>query len=495
MNPSLATFIYWCGIAGLFYLDRDKAARPSKALWLPIIWIAIVSSRSVSEWFGLTPTGSNVQLQGSPLDAAVFGVLEAVAIGVLIRRSRRTRTLLLANLPILIYFVYCLASVTWSYHPDVAFKRWFKAIGDLIMVLVIVTDPEPLDALRLLISRLGFVLLPASLLLMKYYPALGRGFNPDGVPENTGVTTNKNTLGVVLLVISLGTLWRILSLLRDKDRPDRRRHLIAQITLFAFGVVLLEMANSQTSIACFMLGAVIVLATNLRALQRRPARVHVLCLSIVLTGAVLIYGGQAQVAHALGRQATLSGRTEIWAVLIPTVPSSMVGAGFESYWISPSIAAVWRNLSNQGWWHPELLVTEAHNGYIEVFLNLGWAGVCLIAGILVSGYARAIKGYRRNPSIAALMLAYIIASAAYSFTEAGFRMLDPMWIFLLLAVVSSTGLASGFFRGEAPKSLASRGGTSTKTRASNQFVPASEHIYAAQSGLIRSRTISANSIW
>ena len=55
---------------------------------------------------------------------------QAVAIGVLVRRSRRASTLLLANLPILIYFLYCFISVVWSYHPDVAFKRWIKALGD-----------------------------------------------------------------------------------------------------------------------------------------------------------------------------------------------------------------------------------------------------------------------------------------------------------------------------------------------------------------------------
>lgn len=38
-----------------------------------------------------------MQLEDSPLDAAVFGVPEAVAIGVLIRRGRRTRTFILAK--------------------------------------------------------------------------------------------------------------------------------------------------------------------------------------------------------------------------------------------------------------------------------------------------------------------------------------------------------------------------------------------------------------
>jgi O-antigen ligase len=449
MNPLLAAFIYYCGIAGLFYLDRDKAARTSKALWIPVIYFWIVGSRSVSEWLGFAPTGeTGVQLQGSPLDAAIFGILLVAAIGVLIGRQGRTRTLLAANWPILIYFFYCLVSATWSYHPDVSFKRWVKATGDLWMVLVVITDGQPVVALRRLISRTGFVLLPTSLLLIKYFPELGRGYTPDGVPCNLGVTTNKNILGVVLFVISLGALWNVITILRAKGHADRRRHLLAQGVLLAFGITLLQMAQSATAIACFALGGGLILATNLRGIRGRPVRVQALCSVLVLVGAVtFFFTGQTDVANALGRQSNLSGRTEIWAVLIPSVPNSLVGAGFESYWISPNVEKVWRTLSSEGWYSPETLVTEAHNGYIEVFLNLGWVGVGLISLILISGYRRAIAALRLNPSIGGLTLAYIIGAAVYNITEAGFRFLNPMWIVLLLAIITATSVTVGFSGG------------------------------------------------
>jgi exopolysaccharide production protein ExoQ len=213
MNPLVAAFICACGIAGLFYLDRDKSVRTSKALWLPVTWIGVVCSRSVSEWLGIAPTGANVQYEGSPIDAAIFGVLLVAAIGVLIARSTRTRVLLVSNWPILLYFFYCLLSVSWSSNSDISFKRWIKAIGDFAMVLIIVTDRKPVIALARLISRVGFVILPASVLFIKYFPLLGRGYTPDGAPMNTGVSTNKNMLGVALLVISLCTLWRFMAIL------------------------------------------------------------------------------------------------------------------------------------------------------------------------------------------------------------------------------------------------------------------------------------------
>jgi exopolysaccharide production protein ExoQ len=471
MNPTLASFICACGIAGLFYLNRDDSVHTSKALWLPVIWLWIVASRPVSTWLGMSPPGGNVQLEGSPFDAAVFGLLLAAAIGVLIQRGSRARALLSANWPILIYFFYCLLSVTWSSHPDVAFKRWIKALGDLAMVLIIVTDGQPVAALKRLLSRVGFLLLPTSVLLIKYYDNLGRGYSPDGDPMNTGVTTNKNSLGIILLVVSLGTVWQLLILLRERNQPNRRRHLLAQGTLLAFGISLLAMADCKTCISCFILGSGLIIATNLRVIRGRSARVHALCLAILLFGgATFLFGGQTGIVHALGRQSNLSGRTDIWAVVIPAVPNPIVGAGFESFWISNGARKVWSALAAAGWWNPEVLINEAHNGYIEVYLNLGWIGVCLIAVIFISGYRNAGKAVQSDPALGSLMLAYIIATAVYAITEAAFRMLDPIWIFLLLAVVSASSMASALFDGKAPTSLAANSGTAGRTPVGNKLI-------------------------
>jgi exopolysaccharide production protein ExoQ len=479
MNPSLASLICACGIAGLFYLNRDRSVRTSKALWLSVVYLWIVGSRSVSVWLGLTPSaGTNVQLEGTPIDAAIFGLLLAAAVVVLIRRSSRTRTLLAANWPILIYTLYCLMSVAWSYYPGVSFKRWIKALDDVAMVLVILTDGQPLAAIKRVFARVGFLLFPASVLLIKYYDHLGRTYDPSGGMSNTGVTTNKNVLGVVVLVISLGALWNIRALLIDKDEPHRGRRLVAQGTLLAFGLALFSMADSATSIACFVLGGGLILATGLRSIRIRPARVHILCLAIILAGGVaLLFGGEGDVANVLGRESNLSGRTRIWAAVIPAVSNPIVGDGYDSFWIGPDVQKVWRSPSLSGWWHPEGL-NEAHDGYIEVYLNLGWVGVCLIALILISGYGRAVVAFRYNPPIGGLMLAYIIVSAVYSITEAGFQSPHPMWIFLLLGVFGASGITASFFGGKAPKILASRARPTSRTPA-NEPVQERETVYAA----------------
>src|ERR1700719_2050003 len=216
MNPSFASLVYACGIAGLFYLDRDRSVHTSKALWLPVVYIWVLGSRPVSVWLGMGASDPRdvLQLDGSPADRAFFAALLIAAVCVLFHRGRRTLTFLTTNGTILIYFLFCLLSIIWSDFPGVALKRWIKAIGDVAMILIVVTDEQPVAALRRLFSRTGFILVPLSLLFIKYYPILGRSYDPwTGTPMNNGVTLNKNMLGVTTFVLLLGAVWRALALL------------------------------------------------------------------------------------------------------------------------------------------------------------------------------------------------------------------------------------------------------------------------------------------
>lgn len=175
-----------------------------------------------------------------------------------------------------------------------------------------------------------------------------------------------------------------------------------------------------------------MLLTGMRRIRSRPGTVHALVLTLVLVGGVIkATGADAAVFHALGRNTNLTGRaSEIWPLLIPMAPNVLIGAGFESFWLGPRLQKVWNAF-------PGLYVNEAHNGYIEVYLNLGLVGVILIVLVLVHGYRRSVAAFRRDSSSASLMLAYVLSGTIYSYTEAGFRMLDLAWGFLLLAILGA----------------------------------------------------------
>src|SRR5205823_3503127 len=121
---------------------------------------------------------------------------------VLAARTERVRAVLGANKLLVVFFCYCTVSILWSDFPFVAFKRLTKGIGNLTMVLVILSDPNPVAAIRRFFARSGFLLIPLSVLLIKYYPALGRVYNRwSWEAYSTGVSTDKNSLGGVCLIV------------------------------------------------------------------------------------------------------------------------------------------------------------------------------------------------------------------------------------------------------------------------------------------------------
>jgi len=450
MSSALAALVCAIGVMGLIRLDRDKSVETSKALWIPVIWLWISGSRNVSIWLGIDPTNHSASqlLEGSPLDRAIFASLIALGLIALVSRRARIIPLLKASWPIPLYFSFCLLSVLWSDFPWIAFKRWIKAVGDLVMVLIVITDAEPYAALERLVTRVGFVLLPASVLLIKCYPALGT-YRDRSYLGNCGVSTDKNMLGVTVFVLSVGAFWLILRLLSDKSGPDRARHFLARGTLLAFGISLLVMAHSATSAACFVFGAGLMLGSGWSVVGRRPAAVHAFVFAVLLTGGLIVFfGGYACVVQVMGRPTNLNDRTEIWRTLVPLATNPLVGAGYESFWLGPRLERMWNAF-------PGDYLNEAHNGYLETYLNLGWTGVGLIALIFLHGYRHAVQTFCRDPSYGSLLLTYILTAAVYSLTEAGFRPLDPAWIFFLLAVVAASG-ASGVERAVAQGANVSR---------------------------------------
>jgi exopolysaccharide production protein ExoQ len=444
MGSAIAVFVYAVGIGGLFYLDRDGGARTSKFLWLPVIWLWICASRPVSTWFGMGyEAAGDPASTGSLLDQLVAGLLILIGIIVIILRRKTSIAVLRASWPIVLYFSFCLFSLLFSDSPGWGLKRWARGLGDLIMALIVVTEDQPVAALKRLFSRTAFVLFPASLLLVKYYPSLSRYYTPEGMLLVGGVTTNKNLLGVGTFVLALGALWQVLGLINDKKQPHRTRRLVAQCTVLFLGIHLLIMARSATAGACFVLGAALMLAISR---IKRPAAVHALVLVILLGGGLInLLGVQGGVMNALGRSSDLTGRTEIWKVLEKMDTNPIVGTGFETFWTGPRMEYMNREFPG---------INESHNGYLETWLNLGGIGVILIILVLVQGYRVAVTAFRRERLLGGLLIAYIVTAVTYNITEAGFRMLGPEWIFIVLAVVAA-GRFSAF--GNSPlRSMPSR---------------------------------------
>ena len=120
--------------------------------------------------------------------------------------------------------------------------------------------------------------------------------------------------------------------IREKQ-PGRWRRLLSQAALVSLATAVLVVAHSATSLACFILGACLMLTLRLGGLRSNASAVHALIIAVaLLSGAVIVLGGQSVFFSAFGRDSNLTGRTDIWSTVIPMAINPVWGSGFESFW-------------------------------------------------------------------------------------------------------------------------------------------------------------------
>ncbi len=432
----VAAIVFALGIWLLFRLNREKEVSTSKALWIPTFWLFIAASRNIGEWLHYDPGGqSDRYLEGNPLDRAFLSVILALALIVLISRGRRVGTLLRSNIPILMYFFYCGISILWSDFPDVSFKRWFRALGDVAMILIVLSDLDWLAAIRRLFARVGFVVVPVSILFIRYFPELGRAYSRGGRSSWTGVGTDKNALGMICLVFGLAAIFRFLQLRKEESDASKKGPLFAQGSLIAMTLYLLWQANSATAFACFFLAGGLMVLTQLFPVARKPIVLRLLiAVAVIVPLSAMFLGIGSGLVGTLGRDTTFTGRTAIWQAALGMGSNPLLGAGYESFWLGQRLHGV-ENLIGQG-------VNQAHNGYIEIYLNLGWVGLVLLAILLITGYRNIFTAVLGGVQAGNLRLAFFIIAVAYNFSEGGFKMMHPVWITFLLSIAVSPEIST-----------------------------------------------------
>jgi O-antigen ligase len=367
-------------------MDLKKTNKPSNALWIPLAWMFLAGSRYASAWLSLSvPSAStNDYTEGSPIDRAVF--LSLILTGVFILRQRKIDwgRWLIENKWIVLYFLYTLFSIVWTDDPFVLFKRWIKDMGNPIMALVILTEQRPYEAIGVILRRLAFLFLPLSVLFVKYIPDLGRAYHIDGSPLSTGVGQDKNDLGQICLITGIYFFWKLLRN-RKLDTKLKLNDNIADFILIAMLMWLLSMSNSQTSLSCLVVVAGILIISRIKCIDRKPSRI--VTLGILSSGFFLVLESTFHlkdiILALLGRNLTLTNRTEIWALTKSLAENPFVGNGFMSFWSPERTEIIAKKLG--------AAVNQAHNGYLEQYLNLGYIGVTLIGVILLSGLMKVRK--------------------------------------------------------------------------------------------------------
>ena len=430
MPPALASLLTLAFVSFLFWRDNRQQDNVTAALWIPFVWLFLIGSRYVSQWlamFGFSVGGVSVE-EGSPLDAIVFLGLIAIGLLVLVKRRARFSEFARNNGWLTCFLVYCLIAIAWSDFPLVAFKRWIKVIGHPIMVLVVFSEPDPEIALAKLMKRCGYLLFPISILFIKYYPQWGRGFDDwTGLAHNTGITKDKNALGYICLICGLYFFWNLLNTWKAEKSKTRTYELLLSSGLLGMIWWLLWIANAKTGLMCLLVGMLLIVFLGLQFVNKKLVGRYLVVGAAAFLAADLIFGISGQLIALLGRDSTLTDRTEVWHDVLEVPINPILGTGFESFWLGERRV----RLSEKWLWQPN----QAHNGYLETYLNLGLIGLTILIGLLIATYRKACRELLDNFEFGRFRLGLLFAIVLYNWTDATFKALHPLWFaFYIIAI-------------------------------------------------------------
>jgi Lipid A core - O-antigen ligase and related enzymes len=394
----------------------------SHAIWLPTLWAFVLLSRPLSMWLNFG--GGESSLEGSPLDRLFYFGIILASIAIVARRNVSFGKVFAENWPITLFYLYFLMSVTWAPESFVSFKRWFKEVGNIFVALVILSEANPQQAIRAVFVRCAFLLLPLSIIFLRYFPELGRRYLRGGGLEVIGVTTQKNSLGVLVLICGLVLIWDWFERTKPGAKPRTKLDRYLPFLLLSIGVYLLYLCDSKTSWLCLIIGGGMLAASRLPIFRQRVSALGFLFIAGIISFFVLdsVFEIKAAFLALLGRDATLTGRTDVWRELLALKTDPMIGTGFCMIWSDYNL------LSRL----PDYVGKSAHNGYLEIYIDGGYIGLCFL-GLMLLGIALKIRRHLTTADDYALFrFATFIAMIIGNLSESHWGRMAPMGFFFLL---------------------------------------------------------------
>jgi len=409
----------------------------------------------IVSFIGLNPmSGTSLEdrASGSPLDRMVMIAIFILAIPVLIHNRALALKCMRSNKLLLSIVAFSLLSALWSSFPGITIRRAAVLLMSVVIAMaVVVGETRPRRTHTLLFYFLtGTIFL--NLVVMVLLP--GRAWSSEGLQ---GLYPSKNIAGEIGMITAvIGIAWL---------RGTNNRTSIA-IALFSVAIAFffLFLTKSKTSLGIAVLGC------GFYALMILGERLGVRFILLVICGASVVVLGligymfysnfdMTRMLAIFIPDTSFSGRNAIWEFAYDhAVDRVWLGHGYGAFWdVGPDNDPL--NKLEPGTWLGDTekgVINEAHNGYLDLWLNIGLPATALLVFAYLLGMMRDLRIFTdarssdvaKSATLAAALM--VLITLLSNFTESTLFFRGPP-VFVLLVMTRFLSARVDETQTEAPR--------------------------------------------
>jgi exopolysaccharide production protein ExoQ len=229
------------------------------------------------------------------------------------------------------------------------------------------------------------------------------------------VTPHKNELGILCIFSVFFLLWSFIKRWKEKNKTGWKyqNHLEIFVLIIAIRLMggpegnIFYSATAFYSLTAGLFAFLGILLLKKYKIILSSILMQIVVGMIILVGIISLYSSGSTIgffATSAGRNETLTGRTELWASLLPLVAQRpLLGHGVGSSW-TPQMRQYYN-------------MSDGHSGYMEVLLELGFVGITLLSMFLFSLCRKAHRELCDNFEWGNLFFCYIIMLVVQNVTE------------------------------------------------------------------------------
>lgn len=266
----------------------------------------------------------------------------------------------------------------------------------------------------------------------------------------TGIFNHKNTLGKFM---SLSVATFSVLVVAQKVHVTRIYRVLTWGGLcLSYALVLLSTSQTSFSISSLFIVAVFIYRLYQNQGNKRQLYLELASLSAVVF-IIVVSSSWEMIIASMGRDLTLTGRTDIWGSALSQLmdKSPWLGFGRGTFWGPNSSFA---RVAGAAVSH-KYIPPNAHNGYLEVALEIGIIGlVCFLVSLFTAYRHAIIRSFVSSTPKDLWPLVFLTWLIAYNFTESSL-LINPNVTWPLYVTVALCAMPSGrtvYFRVRRPRS-------------------------------------------